>query len=353
VSERVDPSDGAVPEWSTQAGMEVCEIALLLTNLRGKRAIAMQTTNARGCIVCALRAVRACLLIYAPVLLTGCGWAVLEPAGPVSDQQRTILLDALTIMLSIVIPVIVATIWVAWWYRQSNARAHRMPDFTFSGRIEIVTWSIPALVVIFLGGIAWIGSHDLDPAKPLSARAPPLEVQVISLDWKWLFIYPQQGIASVNRLVVPTGVPLRLRLTSDTVWNVFWVPRLGSMLYCMNGMAGTLWLQADRPGVYNGASAMISGDGFATMRFDTDAVVPAQFATWVRSVRVAGPVLDASSYRELQRPTMSVAASTYRAVQPGLFEAIVLQRIPPGDRSPVSQSSQSASIPVPRARKEM
>jgi cytochrome o ubiquinol oxidase subunit 2 len=333
--------------------MGAYKVALLLWSLREKRAIAKQTDNARGCLVYALRAARVCLLLYTPVLLTGCGWAVFEPAGPVSDQLRTILWDAVTIMLAIVIPVIVATIWVAWWYRESNARAHRMPDFTFSGRVEIVTWSIPALVVIFLGGIAWIGSHDLDPAKPLPARAPPLEVQVISLDWKWLFIYPQQGIASVNRLVVPVGVPLRLRLTSDTVWNVFWVPQLGSMLYCMNGMAGTLWLQADRPGVYKGASAMISGDGFATMHFDTDAVVPAQFATWVRSVRVAGSVLDASSYRELQRPTMSVPPSTYRAVQPGLFEAIVLQRIPPGDRSQVSPSSKSASTPVPRARKEM
>jgi cytochrome o ubiquinol oxidase subunit II len=298
----------------------------------------MQKANARRCVVCAfLRVARACLLLSAPVLLAGCGWAVLEPAGPVSDQERTILFDSLAIMLAIVIPVIVATIWAAWWYRPSNPRAHRMPDFTYSGRLEIVIWSIPTLVVIFLGGIAWIGSHDLDPAKPLPEREPPLEVQVVSLDWKWLFIYPVQGIASVNRLVVPVGVPLRLRLTSATVWNVFWVPQLGSMLYCMNGMAGTLWLQADRPGVYYGESAMISGDGFASMHFDTHAVVPAQFDAWVRTARIAGPALDVNSYGELQRPTMSVSPYTYRAVQPGLFEAVVLQRIPPGDRSPVSR----------------
>jgi cytochrome o ubiquinol oxidase subunit II len=275
------------------------------------------------------------LLLATPLLLAGCGRAELEPVGPIGDQERTVLFDALAIMLAIVIPVIVATIWAAWWYRASNRRARRLPTFTYSGRIELVIWSIPALVVVFLGGIAWIGSHDLDPAKPLTGRAPPLEVQVVSLDWKWLFIYPQQNLASVNRLVVPVGVPLHLRLTSATVWNVFWVPQLGSMLYCMSGMAGTLWLRADRPGVYYGESAMISGDGFASMHFDTDAVTPAQFEAWVDTSRAAGPVLDASAYRELERPTMAVPPHTYRAVQPKLFEAIVLQKMTPADGSPV------------------
>jgi cytochrome o ubiquinol oxidase subunit II len=298
----------------------------------------MQKINAKRCIASAFfRDARGLLLLLlsTPQLLAGCGRAELEPAGPVGDQERTILFDALAIMLAIVVPVIVATIWTAWWYRRSNPRARRMPTFTYSGRLELVIWSIPALVVVFLGGIAWIGSHDLDPAKPLPGRTPALEVQVISLDWKWLFIYPQQGVASVNRLVVPAGVPLHLRLTSATVWNVFWVPQLGSMLYCMSGMAGTLWLQADRPGVYHGESAMISGDGFATMHFNTDAVTPAQFDAWVSDSRTSGSVLDVSSYRQLEQPTMSVPPYTYRAVQPGLFEAVVLQRIPAADGSPV------------------
>lgn len=278
------------------------------------------------------------LLLAMPLLLAGCGRAELEPVGPVGDQERTVLFDALAIMLAIVIPVIVATLWTAWWYRRSNPRARRLPTFTYSGRLELVIWSIPALVVVFLGGIAWIGSHDLDPARPLPGRAPPLDIQVISLDWKWLFIYPEQGLASVNRLVVPAGVPLHLRLTSATVWNVFWVPQLGSMLYCMSGMAGTLWLEADRPGIYYGESAMISGDGFAGMHFDTDAVTPAQFDAWVRASRGAGPVLDMGAYRVLERPTMSVPPYTYRAVAPGLFEAVVLQKIPHDDRVPVRSS---------------
>ena len=263
--------------------------------------------------------------------LAGCGRAQLQPAGPVSAAERKILLDSVVIMLAIVIPTILTTLGVAWWYRSSNRRARRRPDFVYSGRVEIVVWSIPALVVIFLGGIAWISSHDLDPARPLPARVAPLEIQVVSLDWKWLFIYPKLGIASVNKLEIPAGVPLHLMVTSASVWNVFWVPQLGSMLYCMNGMAGTLYLQADRPGVYRGESAMISGDGFADMHFDTVAVPQAQFDTWVASVRAAGPVLDGRAYRGLLRQSLVAEPYTYRSVQPGLFADIVLQRLPEGE----------------------
>jgi cytochrome o ubiquinol oxidase subunit II len=326
---------GAIFRLTAQAGQDACgPVAaapegspIAMQDIEAKRRIASASCrDVRGLLL---------LLLSMPVLLAGCGRAELEPAGPVGDQERTVLFDALAIMLAIVIPVIVATIWTAWWYRRSNPRARRLLTFTYSGRLELVIWSIPTLVVVFLGGIAWIGSHDLDPAKPLPGHTPPLEVEVVSLDWKWLFIYPQQGVASVNRLVVPAGVPLHLRLTSATVWNVFWVPQLGSMLYCMSGMAGTLWLQADQPGVYYGESAMISGDGFASMHFNTDAVTAAQFAAWVSAARAAGPVLDLSSYQELERPTMSVPPYTYRAVQPGLFEAVVLQKIPSEDGSAV------------------
>ncbi|MDE2051093.1 MAG: cytochrome ubiquinol oxidase subunit II, partial [Gammaproteobacteria bacterium] len=150
-------------------------------------------------------------------------------------------------------------------------------------------------------------------------------------DWKWLFIYPKLGIASVNRLVVPAGVPLHLVLTSASVWNVFWVPQLGSMLYCMSGMAGTLYLEADHPGVYRGESAMISGDGFADMHFDTEAVGRSQFDAWVASTRSAGPALDDAAYRELLHQSVPPHPYTYRAVRPGLFADIVMLKLPPGD----------------------
>jgi len=263
--------------------------------------------------------------------LAGCGRAQLQPAGPISAAERLILLDSVVIMLAIVVPTIIATIAVAWWYRASNQRARRQPDFVYSGRVEIVVWSIPALVVIFLGGIAWISSHDLDPAQPLPSHAAPLDVQVVSLDWKWLFIYPKLGIASVNRLVVPAGVPLHLMVTSASVWNVFWVPQLGSMLYCMSGMAGTLYLQADRPGTYRGVSAMISGDGFADMHFDAAALPQDQFTAWVAATRTAGPALDDPAYRELLRQSVPPRPYTYRSVRPGLFADIVMQRLPQGE----------------------
>ena len=270
--------------------------------------------------------------------LSACGHAELEPAGPVGFALRKILFDSLAMMLAIVIPVIIATLLIAFRFRASNTRAPYWPTFTHSGRIELIIWSIPALVIFFLGGVAWTSSFLLDPARPLDSQVKPLEIQVVSLDWKWLFIYPEQGVASVNRLTVPAGVPLRLRLTSASVWNVFWVPELGSMLYCMHGMVGTLYLQADRPGVYHGRSAMISGDGFADMHFDTDAVSPEDFTRWVSATRGAGPALDDAAYRELLRQSSRVAPYTYASVRPGLFEAIATQELPPGEGpSPVSR----------------
>ena len=266
----------------------------------------------------------------AAALLAGCGRAVLEPAGPVARGERIILLDSLAIMLAVIIPVMVTILAFGWWYRRSNTRARYLPTFEYSGRLELLVWSIPALVVTFLGGIAWIGSHDLDPAQPLDSPAKPIDIEVVSLDWKWLFIYPELGVASINRLVVPAGVPLHLRVTSATVFNVFFVPQLGSELYCMSGMAATLNLLADHPGIYPGLSAQFSGDGFSDMHFDVHALSRAQFEAWAASTRAAGPTLDDAAYRELLVPTQHVAPYTYSSVRPGLFQAIVTQRLPPG-----------------------
>jgi cytochrome o ubiquinol oxidase subunit 2 len=174
------------------------------------------------------------LPLGAPLLLGGCNLIVLDPQGVVGIAEKTILIDSLAIMLVIVLPTIATIVAFAWWFRASNTRATYLPDFTYSGRIELIVWAIPLLVIMLLGGVAWIGSHDLDPAKPLASDTPPLEVQVVSLDWKWLFIYPQQGVASVNELVVPAGVPLHFSLTSASVMNAFFVPQLGSMIYTIN-----------------------------------------------------------------------------------------------------------------------
>jgi cytochrome o ubiquinol oxidase subunit 2 len=271
-----------------------------------------------------------CAVLVA-LTLGGCQMAVLSPAGPIGEADRTILFDALAIMLAIVVPTILATLAFAWWYRASNTRARRLPNWSYSGRVELIVWSIPALVVFFLGGIAWIGSHLLDPARPLSSVAKPLEIQVVSLDWKWLFIYPEQGVASVNDLVAPAGVPLHFQITSASVFNVFFVPRLGSEIYSMYGMTTELNLQADRPGIYHGLSAHFSGDGFSDMAFDLHAVTPAQFSAWATATSAAGPVLDEPAYRKLLMQTQNVKPYTYRAVEHDLYRDIVSQRLPPGD----------------------
>jgi cytochrome o ubiquinol oxidase subunit 2 len=198
--------------------------------------------------------IRGVALCAATPLLASCSEGVLSPHGPIGASELTILYDATAIMLAVVIPVILMTIGFAWWFRAGNARAHHFPSWEYSGRIEMIVWSIPALVVVFLGGIAWIGSHDLDPPQPIESTTVPLDVDVVSLDWKWLFIYPGEGVASVNRLVVPVGTPVRFRLTSASVMNSFFVPQLGSQIYTMPGMTTRLNLQADQPGKYPGFS---------------------------------------------------------------------------------------------------
>jgi cytochrome o ubiquinol oxidase subunit II len=263
------------------------------------------------------------LVLITSIALAGCSEGVLDPQGPVASAERQILFNSLGIMLAIIIPTILATLSVAYWFRTSNPRARYLPDFNYSGRLEVLVWSIPIMTVLLVGGVAWVGSHDLDPRKPISSTAKPISVQVVSLDWKWLFIYPEQGIASVNQLTIPVGTPVSFELTSSGVMNSFFVPQLGSQIYTMAGMATRVQLQADHPGKYPGLSAQFSGDGFADMRFTVDAVPAENFARWVEAARGAGPVLDAQAYEELVKPSQAVAPFTYRAVAPRLFTSVL------------------------------
>ena len=264
------------------------------------------------------------------LLLAGCSADVLEPRGPIAQANRTILIDSLAIMLAIVIPTILATLGVAWWYRASNKRATYLPTWSFSGRVELVVWSIPVMVIILLGGVAWIGSHELDPAKPIESKVAPLEIQVVSLDWKWLFIYPDEKVAAVNQLVVPAGVPLHFKLTSASVMNAFFVPQLGSMIYTMNGMETDLWLHADQPGTFRGISGHYSGEGFSDMHFEVRALAPEQFAGWVQTTRGTGPALDSAAYSALAEQSANAAPMSYSAVEEGLFGKVVSLKLAPG-----------------------
>jgi cytochrome o ubiquinol oxidase subunit 2 len=210
----------------------------------------------------------------------------------------------------------------------------------------MVVWAIPALTIMLLGGIAWIGSHDLEPSRPLKSSVPALKVEVVSLDWKWLFIYPDQGVATVNQLVVPAGTPVSFRLTSATVWNSFFVPQMGTMIYTMPRMTTRLNLQADRPGVYNGLSSHFSGDGFPGMQFQVQALPADQFAMWASSAH-GGPALDGRSFTELSKPSSYVKPMTFGNVTPGLFDAIVSNKVAQlGQPQAAPPAIKNSAVPV-------
>ena len=255
---------------------------------------------------------------------------ILDPQGPVAAADKAILVDSIAIMLAIVVPTIVAIFAFAFWFRQSNPRAQYLPDFAHSGRIELVVWSIPTLTILLLGGVAWIGSHQLDPRVPVEGTGSPVRIQVVSLDWKWLFIYPDQHVATVNSLTVPVGAPLQFELTSSSVMNVFFIPQLGSMIYTMNGMVTHLNLRADQEGDYQGLSAHFSGDGFPGMMFDVHVVSPLDFPNWVETTAKSGKVLNADAYKQLAQQSVESGRPTYRLPDPRLFDDIATLRIPPG-----------------------
>jgi cytochrome o ubiquinol oxidase subunit 2 len=260
----------------------------------------------------------------AAILLASCQRAgVLDPQGPIASAERLLLINSTAIMLVVVIPVIVATLAFAWWYRSSNINARRSLDESYEGRVEFVVWSIPALTVILLGGVIWIGSHQLDPRAPIHANSDPLRVDVVALDWKWLFIYPDHDVAAVNQLVIPADTPVEFRLTSATVMNSFFVPQLGSQIYTMGGMTTHLNLLADQPGEYPGFSANYSGGGFSEMRFVVKSVAPGDFNAWLEQARGTGSALNEAAYAELAKPSRAVPSATYRSVDPKLFERII------------------------------
>jgi cytochrome o ubiquinol oxidase subunit II len=275
----------------------------------------------------------------------GCNRGILDPVGPVGSAEKQIMINSTAIMLAIIIPTMIATVAFAFWFRRGNSKATYLPDWEYSGAIELVVWSIPAMTIMLLGGIAWIGSHDLEPSVPLKSTMQPVKVEVVSLDWKWLFIYPDQGIATVNQLVVPQGTPVSFRLTSATVWNSFFVPQFGTMIYTMPRMTTRLNLQADRPGTYDGLSSHFSGDGFPGMQFKAHVLPPDQFAMWAQGSRGQGGVLDGRAYAELSRPTSYVKPMTYGAVAPGLFDAIVANRAPPPQMLPHNRPTSEQGAP--------
>jgi cytochrome o ubiquinol oxidase subunit II len=261
-------------------------------------------------------------------LLAGCHLALFDPSGDIGVQERHLIVVALALMLSVVIPVIALTLFFFWRYRETNKRATYAPTWAHSAAIEVVVWGIPCVIVLFLGVLIWRTTHTLDPYRPLTSNTQPLRVQVVALNWKWLFIYPDYGIATVNQLVVPTKTPIDFQLTADSIMNSFFIPRLGSQVYAMAGMQTQLHLVADASGDYRGMSSAFSGPGFSDMQFDVKATSDADFRAWVASVRSSTGKLTYDGYLALAHPSINDKPRAYASVDNGLFDQVVNQYMP-------------------------
>ena len=275
------------------------------------------------------RAIVAGGLVAGAALLSGCQMVVMDPKGPIGVQEKDLIILAVLLMLIPVVPVIFMTIWFAWRYRASNTKATYQPDFEHSNRIEAVVWAIPTLIIIALGAVTWVSTHELDPRAPLAphetktANVKPIEVEVVSLDWKWLFIYPEYNIATVNEMALPVGTPVHFKLTSATVMNSFFIPQLGSQIYTMTGMETQLSLRADHPGSYDGISANYSGHGFAGMKFQALAMDDAGFKAWVAKAQASQASLDAAAYTQIAKPDLVFKPVYYASVEPDLFHKVL------------------------------
>ena len=278
------------------------------------------------------KSLRAAPLLALATLLAGCNAVVLNPAGDVAAQQGRLVVASTVLMLLIIVPVIVLILLFAWRYRASNKNADYQPDWDHSTQLELVIWAAPLVIIIALGALTWIGTHLLDPYRPLDRIAAgkpvpegvkPLEVEVVSLDWKWLFFYPEQGIATVNELAAPVDRPIRFKLTSSTTMNAFYVPDLAGMIYTMPGMQTELNAVINKPGVYRGMSSHYSGSGFSGMRFKFHGLDQQGFDKWVADARASTGKLSRDAYLKLEQPSERNPVQHYATFAPGLFDAIV------------------------------
>ncbi|MGZ5198548.1 MAG: ubiquinol oxidase subunit II [Telluria sp.] len=256
-------------------------------------------------------------------MLGGCTMQLLNPSGDIGAQEKTLIIVASALMLLVVIPVIALTIFFAWRYRASNTTAKYSPKWSHSTKIEIVVWTIPCVIVATLAFLIWGTTHSLDPYKPIEAKVPPVRVEVVALNWKWLFIYPDYGVASVNRLQIPVDTPVEFKLTADSMMNSFFVPRLGSMVYAMPGMQTKLHLIANSTGTFKGMSAAFSGPGFSDMKFDTVSSSRADFDAWIAQARKAKDRLDVKTYGTLAMDSNGYPPTLYGSFEPGIFQGIV------------------------------
>lgn len=269
--------------------------------------------------------VRAAALM-ATVPMSGCTLELLDPKGSVGEQEKHLILIAMGVMLLVVIPVIVLTLVFFWRYRETNTAATYSPRWAHSTKIEVVVWTIPVIIVVSLAVMIWETTHKLDPYRPIEPVAsgtPPVRVEVVALNWKWLFIYPDYRVATVNKLVLPVDTPVEFKLTAESLMNAFFIPQLGSMVYAMSGMQTKLHLIANETGTYAGMSSAYSGPGFSDMHFKAHVTSRADFDRWVKAAQAVPDTLDAPAYVTLEQPGTGAPVAVYANVMPGLFDAIV------------------------------
>ena len=262
--------------------------------------------------------------LCAAAFLCGCSNLILlDPKGPIGETERFVIVTAFVLMLIVVIPVVVMALWFPWKYRAGNTKAIYSPKWSRSGRIELVIWLVPAAIVAGLGILVWNTTYHLDPYKPIDSAVKPVSIEAVSLDWKWLFIYPDQNIAVVNQLVFPANVPLSFRITSGTVMTSFFIPQLGSQIYAMAGMQTRLHLMAHEPGSYAGQNQQFSGRGFADMNFEATAMPREQFEAWIQKVKQSPDKLDQVRFEALEKPSVRSPVACFSSVKPGLFDDIL------------------------------
>lgn len=254
---------------------------------------------------------------------------VLEPKGMIGIEQRNLFYISSLLMFIVIIPVFILAFLFAWRYREDNKKAKYSPEWGHSHAAEIIWWGVPFVIIIILSIMSWKSSHALDPFKPIENGKKPLAIQVVALDWKWLFIYPEQGIATVNYIEFPKETPIEFEITADAPMNSFWIPQLGGQIYAMPSMRTKLSLIANETGTFRGSSANLSGEGFAGMSFTAKAVEPEEFSSWVESIRSSSPGLDLGEYKRLARPSKYDPASFYVLSKEDLFDWIVMKYMMP------------------------
>jgi cytochrome o ubiquinol oxidase subunit 2 len=272
------------------------------------------------------------LILSAGLALSGCNLVVMAPSGDIAAQQRDLIVTSTILMLLIIVPVMALTVFFAWKYRQSNQDAEYRPDWHHSTRLEVVIWSAPLAIIIALGAVTWVHTHTLDPYRPLerinsgqpvTAQHKPLRVEVVSLNWKWLFFYPDLGIATINELAAPVDTPINFKITSSDLMNSFYIPALAGQVYSMAGMQTRLHAVINKPGTYEGISANYSGAGFSDMHFKFLGMSDADFKAWVEKVKTTGSDLSVAAYQEQAKPSENVPVQYYKSFAPNLYHDIL------------------------------